>query len=252
MSADPSPPPPPARPPRPPRPFLTAVWRNLLVVTYAVPDRLLAGRAPGGLVLDRLHGQARVSFVAFEFARTRVFGMAIPGHTTFPEINLRFYVRCGPDRGIVFLREFVPRRAVAVVARAGYNEPYSRIPMHSYTAACGSDGLRIGHLFGRDPSRVTAEVDARGTVPPEGSDERWLTHQSFGFGQTHRGAPRQYRVEHPLWALHPIRDLELSVDFERFYGPDWAFLADAAPSHVTFAAGSAVAVFPPGRRSAAG
>ncbi|MEA2299064.1 MAG: uncharacterized protein QOF77_2000 [Solirubrobacteraceae bacterium] len=241
----------------PARPLLTARWQNLLVVTYPVAEELLAPHLPPGVVVDHLDGRARVSFVAFEFARTRIYGLAIPGHTSFPEINLRFYVRAGGERGIVFIREFVPRQAVVLVARARYHEPYRRISMHSDAVPVGlpdAPRLRVSHEFGPGPSSLSAEVDARGVAPPEGSAEHWLTHQAFGFGQTRRGQPRRYRVEHPVWPLHPVRQLDMDVDFAGLYGPDWAFLRDAVPGHVTFAAGSDVALFPPdrGRRAPAG
>ncbi len=226
---------------------MTARWQNLLVVTYGVPDDAVAGHLPRGLELDRLGGQARVSFVAFDFARTRVYGLAIPGHVNFPEINLRFYVRAGADRGIVFVREFVPRLGVVLGARVRYNEPYVRIPMRSDVRPVeGAPGrLRVRHVFGERGSSITAEVEASGVVPAEGSDVRWLTHQTFGFGRTRRGAVRQYRVEHPVWPLHEVHGVELDIDFAGLYGAEWAFLSDATPSHVTFAAGSEVAVYPP-------
>lgn len=234
-------------PASPRKPFLTAQWRNLLVVTYPVADERLAGLVPAGVELDHLEGRARVSLVAFEFARTRVYGLPIPGHIRFPEINLRFYVRSGADRGIVFIREFVPRRAVSAVARARYNEPYVRIPMRSAAEPAVGDRLRISHVFGRPASRIAAEADRQGTPPTEQSAEYWLTHHLFGFGQTRRGQGRQYRVEHPVWPLHPVRALTLDVDFAGLYGTEWAFLGDAEPGHVTFAAGSEVAVYPPDR-----
>jgi uncharacterized protein YqjF (DUF2071 family) len=227
------------------RPLLTARWQNLLVVTFPAADRLLEPHLPPGVAIDRLGGRARVSFVAFEFARTRLYGLAIPGHVGFPEVNLRFYARYGADRGIVFIREFVPRRAVALVARARYNEPYLTIPMQSETRPIGRDRLLVTHRFGPGPSSVAAEVDARGQAPPVDSDEYWLTHQAFGFGRTHRGAARRYRVDHPVWPLHPVRELRLEVDFAGLYGPDWAFLGDTPPSHVTFATGSDVVLYPP-------
>jgi uncharacterized protein YqjF (DUF2071 family) len=230
------------------RPFLRARWENLLVVTYAVPDAVLARHLPEGLRIDRLDGAARVSFVAFDFARTRVYGLPIPGNVNFPEVNLRCYVRAGADRGILFLREFVPRGAVVAVARIRYNEPYVRVPMRSdVRPVAGQAGrLRVRHVLGHGLSWVSSEVDARGTLPAEGSDGRWLTHQTFGFGATRRGELRQYRVEHPLWPLHTVHDLEMDVDFAGLYGPEWGFLGEATPSHVSFAAGSAVAVYPPG------
>ncbi len=227
---------------------MTARWENLLVVTYAVTDDAVAGCLPQGVELDRLDGQARVSFVAFDFARTRVYGLAIPGHVNFPEINLRCYVRAGDDRGIIFVREFVPRLGVVVGARVRYNEPYERIPMRSdVRPADGEPGrLRVRHSFGDRPSSVTAEVEAAGVVPAEGSDGRWLTHQTFGFGQTRRGELRRYRVEHPVWPLHMVHGVDLDIDFAGLYGREWGFLREETPSHVTFAAGSEVAVYPPG------
>jgi uncharacterized protein YqjF (DUF2071 family) len=229
----------------PARPFLRARWEHLLVVTYPVAAELVRPLAPTGVTVDQLGGHARVSLVAFDFAETRVHGVQIPGNVDFPEVNLRFYVRAGADRGIVFVREFVPRRLVALVARARYNEPYRRIAMDSTVRPHGAGRLRIDHAFGRMRSTLGAEVDAAGTDPAEGSDERWLTHQTFGFGQTRRGQTRRYRVEHPVWPLHAVHRLDLDVDFADLYGPAWAFLADAEPSHVTFAAGSEVAVYPP-------
>jgi uncharacterized protein YqjF (DUF2071 family) len=232
----------------PRRPFLTARWENLLVVTYGVPDEVVAPYVPDGLSIDRLDGQVRVSFVAFDFARTRVYGLPIPGNVNFPEANLRFYVRAGEDRGIIFIRELVSRPAVVAVARVRYNEPYLRIPMHSDVrpVAGNPDRLRVRHVLGSALSVVTAEVDRVGEVPGEESAGRWLTDQKFGFGRTRRGVVRQYRVEHALWPLHKVHSVDLDVDFAGLYGREWGFLTGAGPSHVTFAAGSDVAVYPPG------
>ena len=115
-------------------PFLTARWLNVAAITFAIEEERLLPFLPGGATIDTLEGSPRVSLVAFEFQRTRVRGVAIPGHIDFPEINLRFYVRHGGERGVVFIRELVPRRAIATIARLLYNEPYQRIPM-----SCGAD-----------------------------------------------------------------------------------------------------------------
>jgi uncharacterized protein YqjF (DUF2071 family) len=111
------------------RPFLTAEWRNLFLATYAVPPALLRPRLPPGLELDMRDGNAFVSLVAFEFVNTRVLGVPWPGYRNFPELNLRFYVRHGSERGVVFLREFVSERLVTWMARTIYNEPYRVAPL---------------------------------------------------------------------------------------------------------------------------
>ncbi len=80
--------------------FLRARWHDLLLVSYAVPDTWLRPYLPPGLMLDRWEGHACVSLVAFDFAETRVAGLAWRGFQRFPEVNLRFYVRDGDRRGV--------------------------------------------------------------------------------------------------------------------------------------------------------
>src|SRR5438270_9254567 len=114
-----------------PVPFLTAHWSNLCLLTYAVPPSLLAPRLPRGLELDMRDGQAFVSLVAFDFLDTRVLGIPWPGFRHFAELNLRFYVHRGAERGVVFVREFVPQLLVAWIARLLYNEPYQAAALTS-------------------------------------------------------------------------------------------------------------------------
>ena len=86
-------------------PFLTADWRHLINLTYPVAREHLLPHVPAGLELDLWQERPHVSLVAFEFLRTKIHGVKIPLHVNFPEINLRFYVRRGERRGVVFLRE---------------------------------------------------------------------------------------------------------------------------------------------------
>lgn len=227
-------------------PFLTAEWHHVLGVTYAADERLLLPHLPRGAQIDELGGAPRVSLVAFGFRHTRVRGIAIPGHVTFPEINLRFYVRLNGERAVVFIREFVPRPAIAIVAKIAYNEPYRTIRMrHKATTAGGV--LRVRHRFGRGwRNELEALADPTPRLPDEDSPEHWLTHHDLGVGRTRDGRARAYRVEHELWALHEVRDLRVDLDFGALYGPEWAHLSTTQPSHVTLAAGSQVRVLSPG------
>ncbi len=107
-----------------PSTFLTAEWRKLIMAQYEVEHAVLAQWLPRGLELDLFHGRCYVSLlVGFLFDRVRVKGIAIPFHTRFEEVNLRFYVtRTERDgtrkRGVVFLGEFVSRAAITLVARS--------------------------------------------------------------------------------------------------------------------------------------
>jgi uncharacterized protein len=226
------------------RPFLTAEWLNVAVITFAVEEERLRPYLPRGVTIDALEGSARVSFVAFEFRRTRVRGLAIPRHIAFPEINLRFYVRHRGERGVVFIRELVPLHAIAAVARLLYNEPYQRVPMSCGAQPTEDGGVRVWHRFGRGSS-VSMKGAADAVVPEAGSAEHWLTDHSLGVGRRRDGTTLLYNVAHPPWALREVEDLALEVDFGALYGPQWAWLRDATPSHLSLAVGSSITVSRP-------
>lgn len=228
-------------------PFLTATWANLVNVTYRVPPALLHDRVPAGVALDVQDGHAFVSLVAFDFLNTRVLGVPWPGFRNFPELNLRFYVKHGDERGVVFYREYVPQRFVAAMARWTYNEPYTAAPMRSVVDRdADSVTFELGvTLAGREHT-----VRARGRLPTVTESEQSLAHyfkeHRWGFGSGRSGTTHRYEVEHAVWQTYELESLALDVDFGVLYGEQWAFLADAEPYLSLFAVGSPVAVYPSG------
>jgi uncharacterized protein YqjF (DUF2071 family) len=227
---------------------MTAEWRWLLGVTFAADPERLAPHLPPGCEIDTLEGSPRVSLVAFGFHDTRVGRLRIPGHVRFPEINLRFYIRHEGVRGVCFIRELVPRPAITLVARGLYNEPYRTTRMSEELLEPAAADPRVGvrHRFGRGlRQRIEARASAASRFPGDTSAEYWLTHHHLGVGRSHRGALMRYRVHHDLWPVHEVTQLDLDVDFGAVYGPDWAHLTGAEPSHVTFATGSPVSVYFP-------
>jgi uncharacterized protein YqjF (DUF2071 family) len=231
--------------PRASVPFLTAHWANVVNFTWRVDPALLARHVPDGVTLDVRDGAAFASLVAFEFRDTRVRGLRIPLHVDFPEINLRFYVRYGGRRGVVFLRELVPRACIALVARRLYNEPYRRIAMQVETRD-GGEWLSVEHRFGaRLQSRLSIRAGVATRVPDDGSEEHYFKEHELGFGRTRSGETIYYRVQHPVWAIGSIIDYRLEVDFAALYGREWAALDGRKPDLVMLARGSAIEVMPP-------
>jgi hypothetical protein len=113
------------------------------MLNYEVAPSGLISFIPPGTELDFYQGNTFVSVVGFNFLNTRVFGCAFPFHRNFEEVNLRFYVRHrapeGWRRGVVFIRELVPRRFIAFIARTCYGEPYTALPMrHEIQQTSGS------------------------------------------------------------------------------------------------------------------
>jgi hypothetical protein len=224
--------------------FLTARWIDLMMANYVIEPDLLADRVPEGTSLDLHDGKLFVSLVGFMFLDTRVLGIPVPFHVNFEEVNLRFYVKRElareTRRGVCFVKEIVPRGAIAAVARILYGEPYERWRMgHTRTADT------VGYRW----SRGGCENELRGRigddlgVPPKGSEGEFIIEHYWGY--TRRGAGRtdEYKVEHPPWELYSVKDPVIDVDFGATYGEPFAFLKNEKPHSVLLAKGSPIAVY---------
>jgi uncharacterized protein YqjF (DUF2071 family) len=222
-------------------PFLTARWRDLFLVSWNAPAELLTPHLPPGCELDLLDGKPVVSFVSLDFEETRVFGIGWPGHRAFPDVNLRFYVRRGDRRGVVFLRELCPNRLVAWVARAIYGEPFVAAPIASSRVET-DDMVRVERVirFGGRTHAVLVEATRATNVPGEATDAHFLKERGWGFSRD-----TCFEVRHPLWEVHEeLRSHSLEVDFAQLYGPEWAWLGTTPPRSLVLARGSEVEVYP--------
>lgn len=233
--------------PRMMRPFLQAHWSHLCVLSYEVPAELLTPHLPRGLVLDSREGRHFASLVAFDFENTRVKGVGWPFHRDFPEVNLRFYVRSKTgERGVCFIREFVPKAIVSWVARRIYHEPYECISMNSEVHRRGQ-GLEVIHRFRHHDRwqelRVATTRDPP-LLPTEDSWESFFIDQQWGFGRDASGVPTRYRVVHPRWMVYHVEWAEVKVNWAKTYGPAWKILDHAKPFSKILAEGSEVAVYP--------
>ncbi len=230
-----------------PRSFLTADWRNLILANYPLPDALASAHLPPGVELDRYEGHAYGSLVGFQFLNTKVLGIGWPGFRHFPEWNLRIYVTYRGQRGVCFVREFVPQRFICWVARTIYNEPYYPARM-SMAIDDKPDALTATYTV--DVGGKVHSLTATGTKPAvrPGPDslEHFFKEHSWGFGRTHKGKLLRYEVNHPEWDVYPVTDFTADVDWAKLYGPAWAEMNGAEPASVVLAAGSAVSVFPHG------
>jgi uncharacterized protein YqjF (DUF2071 family) len=235
------------------KPFLTAEWRRLILLTYDVEPFLLEEYLPKGLELDLYKGRAFVSFVAFDFMETRIKGLKIPFHVNFPEVNLRFYVRHTDEdgnikRGVVFIREFVPKACISTIANRFYNEHYSTIKMSSdYEIEEGQ--LTILHRLKKDgiEHELKFVLDNKPYFPKEDTTEHFFKEHEWGFGQSKSGKISMYRVEHPVWRVYPLKTrFELDIHFDKLYGENWAVLNGKLPYNILVAEGSEIKVFPNG------
>jgi uncharacterized protein YqjF (DUF2071 family) len=230
------------------RTFLTAEWRNLVMLNYEVDPGLLSNFVPAGTELDRWDGKVFVSLVGFRFLDTKVCGIPIPFHRNFDEINLRFYVRraVGDEirRGVVFIKEIVPRWAIAAVARRVYNERYVALPMkHQVKQDESAMFAEYAWRSGPDWSRINIRADGSPELPAEGSPEQFITEHFWGYSVQTGGTTVEYQVAHPRWRVWSGRDATFEGDVAELYGRELAAIVTGLPSSAFLAEGSEVTVF---------
>lgn len=259
------------------RPLLSARWTDLLLLNFRVPAELLAEFAPPGTEPDRLDGAAYLSIVGFRFQDTRLFGLPIPGHTRFAEINLRYYVKRHVHgqwrRGVVFVKEIAPRRAIGVAANWLYNENYVTRPMRSNICIAnthlspgdtveyawrstspltllktkGGDSNDSGPLRGRPSesswNRLAARIGASLQPYAPGSFEEFLVDNYWGYVRGRDGRTREYRVLHDPWRVAPVDEVEWDCDLAANYDPPFTEYLAAPPSSALIAEGSPIQLF---------
>lgn len=229
--------------------FLTAEWKHLAMLNYEVEPTLLSPFVPAGTELDSWNGKTFVSMVGFLFLKTRVLGIPIPFHRNFEEVNLRFYVRRkseeGWRRGVVFIREIVPRSAIATVARNFYNEPYIALPM-SHRIEGPPAAVKSAEYFWRNNERQNAlKIVTRGEAKPlcDGSEAEFITEHYWGYNSQRNRATLEYRVEHPRWLVYETSEAKLDCDAAALYGAQFCDSLNCKPSSAFLAAGSMVTVY---------
>ena len=227
--------------------FLTAEWRHLAMLNYEIDPELLRPFLPGGTELDSWQDKYFVSIVAFMFHNTRLLRVPVPGHINFEELNLRFYVRRkGPEgwrRGVVFIKELVPRWAIATMARLVYNENYVAVPMR-HTIVTSEAETAVSYEWRWQKAWHSVHIQAHCLPQPlqAGSQEEFITEHYWGYARQRDGGTVEYQVEHPPWNVWQAANYQFKCDVAALYGPAFASVLQAVPASAFLADGSAVSV----------
>ena len=226
--------------------FLTAEWRKLIMTNYAVDPACLKPYLPLHTELDLRDGTCYVSLVGFMFLNTRLKGFKIPFHSDFEEVNLRFYVRFKEEgewkRGTVFIKEIVPKPAIAFVANTIYGEKYETRPMrHSLIE---QDHTQILEYAWKNKTWNSIHVKAGKEFlnMAIGSEEEFILEHYWGLSKGKNHTTITYGVEHPRWQIYQILESTIEVNFEDNYGRAFASLQHQKPESVFLAEGSEVLI----------
>jgi uncharacterized protein len=229
--------------------FLSAEWRDLVMLNYEVDPRLLDKHVPSGTVLDSFQEKTYASLVGFRFCRTKLFGkLVVPLHSDFEEVNLRFYVRRKEGnesrRGVVFIAEIVPKLAVATLARLIYGENYVCLPMKRRIWTDGSKKMVEYHWQAENQwCRLSAQVLGAPVLPQEGSLEQFITEHYWGYSAQRDTGCLEYHVAHVPWRVWASSTATFEGDASGLYGGELGRILQSAPSSAFIADGSPVTVF---------
>lgn len=227
--------------------FLKAEWRKLALFNYEVPPEILKKHLPTGTELDLWQAKCYVSVVGFMFQNTKLLGVKIPFHVNFEEVNLRFYVKRIVNgevrRGVVFIKEIVPKWALSFVANTVYNEHYETRQMrHQWTSE--NDTLTVEYQWKLPESWQGISIKASATSIPiaEESEAEFITEHYWGYAKVSSTKTNEYEVTHPRWLQYSVLDYKVQCNFKENYGQEFAFLNEAEPVSVLLAEGSEITV----------
>jgi len=229
--------------------FLTGEWNNLLMINYKIDCRLLEKYVPAGTELDLWNNDCYVSLIGFMFENVKVLGIKIPFHVNFEEVNLRFYVKKQENgqwrRGVVFIKEIVPKFAISWVANLLYNEHYETQKMSSLNKMS-----LLGNSFsykwkkGNKWHEISAETEAAVLPIEPNSEAEFITEHYFGYTKYNNIKTIEYAVSHPRWNQYKLMSYKVDLDFSTVYGNDFAFLQYQNPESAFVAIGSAITIEP--------
>lgn len=227
--------------------FLKAEWRKLAFANYTIDPKLLKKYVPFGTELDTYNNKCYVSLVGFMFVNTKLLGVKIPFHSNFEEVNLRFYVKRFDGevwkRGVVFIKEIVPKVALTFVANTVYNENYETLPMQHIWEQ-NNTNKKVVYKWKKNNKWNSFSINANTTSKTIelNSETEFITEHYWGYSTVNKNSSNEYEVTHPKWEEYPVKEYSISVDFGALYGEEFQFLSKQKPSSVMLAEGSTITV----------
>jgi uncharacterized protein len=228
--------------------FLTAEWRDLVMLNYLVDPKILVPYIPAGTSLDSFADKTYLSLVGFRFCNTKLLGrFPVPFHTDFEEVNLRFYVRVRANdqirRGVAFIAEVVPRRAIAATARWLYGENYKRAPMrHRIDNEAGIAKIDFQWKTNGQWCGISARTAGLPALPKPASLEQFITEHYWGYSAQRSGSV-EYHVSHVPWQVWATAAASFKGNAGLHSGSDFNAVLQRPPDSACVAEGSAVTVF---------
>lgn len=185
-------------------------WHDLLFAHWPISPETLRPLVPLQLELDRFDQQCWIGVIPFWMSGVRARGTpAIPGLSSFPELNVRTYVTRSGRPGVYFFSLDAASLPAVRTARAIYHLPYFLADMKVKDR---------GHGIDYSSSRRNAEAEFRARYAPvssvesrrPGSIENWLTER-YCLYTVHEQSVYQGEIHHVPWPLQNA-DADIKVN----------------------------------------
>jgi uncharacterized protein YqjF (DUF2071 family) len=222
------------RPLPPGRWVMTQRWNDLLFAHWPVPAASLAPLLPEGLQVDTYSGSAWLGVVPFWMDGIKFRGLpSVPGARSFPELNLRTYVRDQKTGapGVYFLSLDAGNLLAVAFARAIYSLPYYWAQMrfdqrserefsfYSRRHLTSQPVIFSARYRGLGPSRRLVESRI-------GSLEYFLTERYSLFTRDRTGQAMRASIHHIPW---PLEEAEAEIERNDLASAFGIQLPDQAP-----------------------
>jgi len=183
-------------------------WNDLLFAHWRVSAEELRKLVPTSLDLDLFDGESWVGVVPFWMSGVRFRLMPpIPGTSTFPELNVRTYVR---DRrqglpGVYFFSLDATNLLAVLGARASFRLPYFHAKMNVHKEAANKIRYTSCRRSKRRPARFEASYWPLGEQfnPLPGTLEYFLAERYCLYTVNVHGDALRCNIHHSPWHLRP-------------------------------------------------
>jgi uncharacterized protein len=197
--------------------MMTQRWNDLLFAHWPIPAASIAPLLPEGLQVDTFEGSAWLGAVPFWLDRIKVRGLPeIPGMRSFPDLNLRTYVRDEHTGtlGVYFFSLDASNLLAVAVAHTFFHLPYHWAEMrfdqrserefafYSRRRFSSQQVMFKARYRGLGPTRKLAESGA-------GSLEYFLMERSCLFTRNRAGQAVRANLHHVPW---PLEEAEAEIE----------------------------------------
>src|SRR3954467_4416338 len=193
--------------PLPRRPWIMYQrWHDLLFAHWGLSPEQIRHLVPRELELDTFAGKAWVGVIPFWMSHVHFRGVPpVPTAGTFPELNVRTYVRAPQERdkpGVYFFSLDAASVLAVLGARAGFGLPYFWADMRAEVSG-DSVKYRSSRRQKPKPAELIARYHATGPVTDRKTDFEYFVTERYCLYVVRLGRIHRVQIHHLPWPLQP-------------------------------------------------